>query len=1168
MYSTHRKRIILPFVSVLLFLAAIPAAAQKDPVLDVMKKELQREMSVLKTQDPAAYFLSYRIDDSYTSSVSASLGAVKKSDDDHHSTLTVQLRVGDYEMDNTREIRGSDSFDFEFPQFTSVPLEFDEPAIRMVLWNATNQQYRKAAKKYQAVRANTAVKVEAEDKSFDFASITKAEEHVDPLLDAAALLPDRSEWEARLKRISEGFLSSEHITTGEASMTFSVDRKRIVTSEGSVVAENRPAVRVMLRAEIKCADGMELPLYRSYFAYDIAGLPSEESIAADVREMVATLTAMREAPVVEPFTGPALLSGEAGGVFFHEIFGHRVEGHRQKKETEGQTFKKKEGQSVLPAHMSVVFDPTRRKLDGQDLNGFYVYDDEGVRGQSVSVVKNGILQDFLMNRTPFEKHPSSNGHGRAQAGYQPVSRQSNLIVSTTEPRSDEELREMLREECRKQDKEFGLYFKSVMGGFTMTGRYSPNAFNVTPTEVYRIYLDGRPDELVRGVDLVGTPLVMFSNITEAGKTNAVFTGTCGAESGGVPVSAVSPALLISQIEVQKKDKSQERAPLLPRPDKDPAATGDRSSVGGEEPVLLRAMKDELKRNSERLSLEGVSAPFFISYQVKDKQSVSMQATAGAITRFDTSRDRAQDIRVLVGDHKQTQEHYVSMDFGFSMDDYGSSLPIEDNYDAIRRELWLRTDRKYKAETEKLEKKRAALRQQQVSEEMKDVEDFADADPVVSVEAAPSSSCDVAAWKERVRSLSALFKEHPDIQASNVQFSFHRMMVYFVNNEGTVVAVPKTLAMVAATASAQAEDGEPLMEFMMHEAVTPDQLPDAAALAEEIRGMSGKLVARRTATAMDGSYSGPVLFEDQAVPELFTRLYLGEEGLIASRMPVLEGAMAMMGAQMQKRNLKDKIGKRILPKELSMASAPRIGEFDGVRLAGSFSIDAEGVRPEDRLLLVDGGNVASLISDRIPTPSLPSSTGHRSIGVGDGDGISPGVFDITVSDGPAAADMKQLLLERAAEEDLPFAYIVRRIRPNAVSAPAVDDDFSASFAMFQMGNNAATPLGDAVRIYRVSVADGSESPMRSIEILKPGASALRKLTASTDRRAWNCLEEGDSPIPGFGAILSFSRSFAGVYGGIPLSVIAPRAILVDEMEVRKEKRAITPKPPIVPSPLMK
>jgi TldD protein len=527
-------------------------------------------MSVLKAQDPAAYFLSYRIDDIYNSRVSASFGAVRRSDDSRRRLLTVQLRVGDYTMDNTREIRGSGGFDIEIPQFTAVPIDANDRAVRMVLWNATNQQYRKAAKKWHEVRANTAVKVEAEDTSDDFSTLTSPARHIDPPLNAASLYPERNVWEAKLRRYSKEFLACEHIFEGEASFNFSAERRRITTSEGAAVAENRVAVRLVLSATVKCDDGMELPLHRSYFAYDLNGLPGDDTVLADVREMIATLRAMRESPVIQPYTGPALLSGESASVFFHEIFGHRIEGHRQKMESEGQTFKKMEGELVLPRHMSVVFDPTARQYDGADLNGYYVFDDEGVPGNRVVVVENGILKNFLLSRMPFEKHPKSNGHGRAQPGYQPVSRQSNMFVVTKDPQPMGKLRAMLIEECRRQGREFGLYFKDVRGGFTMTGRYRPNAFNVTPTEVYRVFVDGRPDELVRGVDLVGTPLVMFSNITKAGDDPAIFTGTCGAESGGVPVSAVAPSLLVSKIEVQKKSKSQERAPLLPRPDRDPA----------------------------------------------------------------------------------------------------------------------------------------------------------------------------------------------------------------------------------------------------------------------------------------------------------------------------------------------------------------------------------------------------------------------------------------------------------------------------------------------------------------------------------------------------------------------------------------------------------------------
>ena len=268
---------------------------------------------------------------------------------------------------------------------------------------------------------------------------------------------------------------------------------------------------------------------------------------------------------MEPYEGPAILSAGSAGVFFHEIFGHRVEGQRQKSESDGQTFTKKVGERLLPKSFNIVFDPTTSRYQGTDLNGYYKYDDEGVKAQKVNVVENGVLKGFLMSRCPIEGYTKSNGHGRAQAGMEPVARQSNLIVESSKMHSMDELRKMLIKECEKQDKEFGLLFKEVVGGFTLTGRRMPNAFNIMPTEVYRVFVDGRPDELVKGVDLIGTPLAMFSKIVAAGDESAIFTGTCGAESGSVPVTAISPALFISQIEIQKRQKTESVPPILPMP---------------------------------------------------------------------------------------------------------------------------------------------------------------------------------------------------------------------------------------------------------------------------------------------------------------------------------------------------------------------------------------------------------------------------------------------------------------------------------------------------------------------------------------------------------------------------------------------------------------------------
>ena len=241
-----------------------------------------------------------------------------------------------------------------------------------------------------------------------------------------------------------------------------------------------------------------------------------------------------------------------------------VEGHRQKLGLEGQTFKKKVNESVLQAEFSVYFDPTLRRLGGTDLAGFYRYDDEGVKARRVAVVEHGILKTFLMARSPIEGFASSNGHGRAQLGLTPVARQSNLVVETAQPHSQAELKRMLIDEIKRENKPYGLLFDDIEGGFTITMRFIPNAFNVMPVMVYRVYPDGR-EELVRGVDFIGTPLTTFSKIVAADDRVAVFNGMCGAESGWVPVSAVSPGLLLSQVEVQKKLKSGERPPILPPP---------------------------------------------------------------------------------------------------------------------------------------------------------------------------------------------------------------------------------------------------------------------------------------------------------------------------------------------------------------------------------------------------------------------------------------------------------------------------------------------------------------------------------------------------------------------------------------------------------------------------
>jgi predicted Zn-dependent protease len=330
-------------------------------------------------------------------------------------------------------------------------------------------------------------------------------------------------------------------------------------------------VRVAIQAETRADDGMELLRVETFQARSLDHLPSEAEVATRVEKMAADLKDLRSAPVAEPFNGPALLSGRAAAVFFHEVLGHRIEGQRQRGEREGQTFTKKINQQVLPQFLSVADDPTQQNLNGADLSGWYKYDDEGISAARVEIIKDGILKNFLMARMPIQSFAKSNGHGRGQPGTMPVGRQGNLIVTSSHTVSDAELRLKLIEEIKKQGKPYGLYFEDIEGGFTLTQRSLPQAFQVLPVLVWRVYPNGRPDELVRGVDIVGTPLAAMTRILVTGQQTNIFNGICVAESGSVPVSAAAPAMLFSEIEVQRRAHSLNRPPILPPPGFEPKA---------------------------------------------------------------------------------------------------------------------------------------------------------------------------------------------------------------------------------------------------------------------------------------------------------------------------------------------------------------------------------------------------------------------------------------------------------------------------------------------------------------------------------------------------------------------------------------------------------------------
>jgi predicted Zn-dependent protease len=529
------------------------------PALAAIQQELQRAMATLGKAEPPVHHLAYTVTSHEERTLAASYGAMESSFHHDGRSFDVEVYVGTPAFDSHHSSRRVPPV-HGYGQM--LPLEDDALALRQAAWGATDRAYKDAVERFVALKNQREVQAEDEDKSPDFSTEAPARYLGEP---APALGIDVAAWEARLKALSAKFKGESEIHDSHVSLHAGRRTRWFLNSEGTLVQFGDRSYRLIITAGTQAEDGMRLGLHKSFEAWTPEGLPTDAAVGQAITEMIGDIKALRRAPLAEPFTGPAILEGRAAGVFFHEVIGHRLEAHRLRSDFDGQTFGKKLDQLVMPAFLNLYDDPTLRKIGDTELNGHYFFDDEGVPAQRATLVDKGVLKGFLFGRTPARGLVHSNGHGRRQEGRPLVARQGNLVLEPSQTVPVGTLRARLIQEAKEQGRAYGLRFVDIQGGFTDTSRFGTQGFKVMPTLVYRVFVDGRPDELIRGVDIVGTPLAMLMRIEAAGDDHGIFNGVCGAESGWVPVSATSPSLLVGQIETALKDKGNNKPPVLQPP---------------------------------------------------------------------------------------------------------------------------------------------------------------------------------------------------------------------------------------------------------------------------------------------------------------------------------------------------------------------------------------------------------------------------------------------------------------------------------------------------------------------------------------------------------------------------------------------------------------------------
>nr|WP_254625078.1 metallopeptidase TldD-related protein [Myxococcus sp. CA051A] len=559
-------RPVLPLLAAsAVLLAATPAQDSRLTLLDAMSSELSRNQQQLKLQShEPPYFMSYQLKDYAQEVVAARYGAVFLDDGYRERRLYVDTRVGDYAFDSSVEEGLEFSFSTKGTSYTSRkegPLDDSPLALRTALWLITDEKYKSALFQFLKKKGEDVYSVEDPKRPASFTK-EKASSFVQP---PVANPFNRERWVKLSREVSAQFNAHPEIFDSEVRVTSDKVTRLFVSTEGTRLVTEETLYGLHVTAVTRAPDGQLLDDSRDFYAPTEAGLPDDERVRAAAAKVIEELLALRQAPAIDPYSGPAILAPEASGVLFHETVGHRLEGDRQDGDNEGKTFKGQIGKLVLPAFLSIHDDPSQRALAGEPLNGYYLYDEEGVKGHRVTLVEKGVLRNYLLGRRPVDGFLNSNGHGRSQGTLKPVARMANLMVESTRQVSDAKLKQMLIDEAKRQNKPYGLIIRDITGGNTNTSSYGYQAFKGVPRMVYRVDVKTGKESLVRGVEIVGTPLSAVNRIMATGEKRGIFNGFCGAESGNVPVSTVAPAALLQEIELQRAVEGKDRPPILPSP---------------------------------------------------------------------------------------------------------------------------------------------------------------------------------------------------------------------------------------------------------------------------------------------------------------------------------------------------------------------------------------------------------------------------------------------------------------------------------------------------------------------------------------------------------------------------------------------------------------------------
>lgn len=983
---------IRTYLSLLLWACCQIVSAQArtgDSLYDLLRNEITYYYQHLSQDSVPVQFMSFGALDEKIISIDSDMGRASMHETNSRK-FCPQISFGTLNDGN-----GLNRFDYKEDewmdsqmQMADLPYENDTIAIKSVIWNALSRMYRGRMAIWQKTKKKSTQTPLAARKS--------AEVHYEePLAD---VFFDKEYWKHLLNVTTAAQVHKMPEARCLAHIEYLNQRRYVIDSEGTAVVSNRLSFVLAIRVSVKDFRGVECALDKEYFAYNISELPNQETLVHDMEVLAQRTFALSKAPMAEAYSGPVILSGNASAVFFHEVFGHRLE----RKDSEFASMK---GNQVLPSDFSITCNPQQQYFGVTPLIGYYQYDDEGSKGQKVECVNDGKMANML---SCLSQQAATNGHGRSAFGSEAAPRQSNLIVETSHPYTETELRKMLINELKRLKKDYGYYIKTVSNGWT-TIRGSAmiaSSFNVFPVETYRIYVDGRADELVRGVSLIGTPLSAFSNIKAAGGDVEVFNGRCGSGSGWIPVSSCSPMVYVSQIETQVIDHGEGEADTSSRLDFQTCAE---NGLQDADSVIFKAMEDEMDKGMTS-EING-QHPMFLDYYVRRQTMTKIVSSLGSCLKYEKEGVRNSGlVLVIAGNRMRTSYSGNTLGRPFL-------LPDDISYYHLRSELGLRTVTQFRNATDWLAKNQSEVRADSLPEWLE-----LPGRTIIEPSALDGWQEDAEQLKTLADKLSKVLGTYSEFTSSRVEIEQKYIDCYRATSEGLKMRTPSKQIKLLLFADLPMANGTKLNVIDGYGSIydVADLPPTDSLIAFVKRTAEFNIAQCKASRCDDQEYMGPVLYENSAA-----NVFLHENTYDKTLSTYIHTHFSPNRRVYD--NTYQKIGKKIVSNQISLTQLSNDSVFDGRRLLRYRHYDADGVRPQTVELVRDGILLRQL-SGRIPSPGAKTSTGNEALRE-----VQLPTWPTMFKSGVMRIDCKKTmsrnkLLKKlcaiARQQGLPYAYILK------------------------------------------------------------------------------------------------------------------------------------------------